>query len=93
MHALPQDRTAATRNGRGFALRSSVAGLMEFVEAEMRRLPPGPRNKLVHTLADLVARDLDEIRPRRDTLDSGSSMSTDPDIGLQSDLVGMYYLG
>ena len=93
MHALPQDRTAATRNGRGSALRSAVAGLVELVEAEMRRLSPRPRNELVHELAALVARDLDEIRRRRDTVDSGSSMSTDPDVGLPSDLQGMYYLG
>ncbi len=80
MHALPQERTAATRNSRGSAPRDAVAGLMELVEAEMGRLPPGPRNKLVHKLAALVARDLDENRPSRDT-------------GLPSDLQGMYYLG
>ena len=87
-------REVATRNGRRPAVLCDAAALlMELVEAEMRRLPPGPRITLVRKLAALGSRELDETRRKRDTLDIGSSMYTYPDAGLPSDLQGVYYLG
>ena len=56
-------REVATRNGRRPAVLCDAAALlMELVEAEMRRLPPGPRITLVRKLAALGSRELDETR-------------------------------